>query len=248
MNNYPDPLGREPGDAFEPRWSKEDLQALKVGSPRAWHSVYQQTPRTIGGSLIKINFFQRCKPEEVPTKNMLWLRGWDLAFSEKQVARSNPSFTCGVKLGLYRDGNDYRYYIADVVRWQSTWPVSKQRILSIAQADGRAVKLTLESGGPQKGLVEELRQDKAFALFSITQSSPVVDKVARANYWTEKLELGKFTLVEGAWNPAFLDECEIFDNGPHNDQVDALSITYWELSKRLRSNLFKNVKVRGLYR
>jgi predicted phage terminase large subunit-like protein len=247
MHKYEDPLEREPGDDFAPRWVKEDLEALKKGSPRAWHSVFQQTPRTIGGSLIKIDCFRKIKLEEVPPRGVIWLRGWDLAFSEKQVARSDPSFTCGAKLGLYKNNAEYAIIITDISRWQSTWPTTKQRIFRTAHEDGIATKLVIESGGPQKGLVEELRSSRELAAFSVLKSTPVADKVARANYWTEKLEMGKISIVEAGWNGDFLDECEIFNNGPHNDQVDAVSIAYWELAKRLRSSLFKQVKMKGLY-
>ena len=36
-------------------------------------------------------------------------------------------------------------------------------------------------------------------------------------------EAGDVTLVAGAWNDAFLDEAELFPDGAHDDQIDALS-------------------------
>ncbi len=37
-------------------------------------------------------------------------------------------------------------------------------------------------------------------------------------------------LVRGLWNPALLDELEAFPNGLHDDQVDASSGAFTELS------------------
>ncbi len=244
-----DPLGRNPGEPIDPeKHSLADLRMRERGSKRSWDALWQQNPRTVGGNLIKIEQFKLMKLEDVPTRHMQWCRAYDLAFSEKQLGRSNPSFTVGSKVGLFKEGQEYSIIIADVARWQSIWPVSRQRIAMLAKEDGPAVKIVLESGGPQKSLYDELRADRAFAPYSIRKATPVVDKVARANIWVDKLEIGKFFIVEAPWNVAFLDECESFDNGQHNDQVDSISIAYWHLSQYLRGQGIRQMKVQGLFR
>ncbi len=246
---YSDPLERKPGEALDPRWKRGELESIELGSRRTWSSLFQQNPRTIGGNLIKIDNFISIKPEEIPAKGMRWCRAWDLAFSEKQIGKSNPSFTVGAKVGLYTSAAEYYIIIANIVRWQATWPVTKHRIAEIAKEDTPSVKLVIETGGPQKGLVDDLRSSKEFATYSIMPCSPESqDKIVRANYWTEKLEMGKIKLVTAVWNRPFLDECEIFNNGVHNDQVDAISIAYWWLKRYIRGNSFQKVHIRGFYR
>ena len=39
-------------------------------------------------------------------------------------------------------------------------------------------------------------------------------------------------LVRGAWNEAFLEEVCRFPNGPHDDQVDAVSLAVQMLGER----------------
>jgi len=251
-NYYEDPLEREVDEPIDPRWTKHNVDVLKAGSKRAWFSVYQQNPRTVGGTLIKIDQLIVLEPaaaeEKFPQKFRTYVRGWDLAFSEKHLNKSSPSFTAGAKLALYKKDKEYSILIEDMKRWQRNWPESKRGIVEVAEADGTSVKIVVESGGPQKGLGDELKADRKLAAFSIIQATPVVDKVARANYWTEKAEDGKFYIVNGPWVRAFLDECEVFDNGAHNDQVDAVSIAYWQLSKYLRMNTFRQVKISGLFK
>jgi predicted phage terminase large subunit-like protein len=46
-------------------------------------------------------------------------------------------------------------------------------------------------------------------------------KVLRAQPFAAAIEAGNVSLVQGAWNEAFLDEAWAFPAGAHDDQVDA---------------------------
>jgi len=56
-------------------------------------------------------------------------------------------------------------------------------------------------------------------------------KPERARAVASAAEVGNVKLVRGAWNQAFLDEIAEFPNGPHDDQVDAVSGAFRQLSK-----------------
>jgi hypothetical protein len=51
-------------------------------------------------------------------------------------------------------------------------------------------------------------------------------KLTRASPWSSLAESGNVFIVRGEWNKAFIDECELFPVGPHDDQVDAVSGAY----------------------
>ena len=52
---------------------------------------------------------------------------------------------------------------------------------------------------------------------------PRGNKIVRAEPVAARAEAGDLHLVAAPWNNAFLDEAEIFPDGPHDDQIDALS-------------------------
>jgi predicted phage terminase large subunit-like protein len=48
-------------------------------------------------------------------------------------------------------------------------------------------------------------------------------KKDRAGVFSSAAESGNVLMARSAWNGAFLDECEVFPYGAHDDQVDAIS-------------------------
>jgi predicted phage terminase large subunit-like protein len=187
-------------------------------------------------------------PEIAPIKFLHTVRAWDLAFSEKQVNKGNPDFSVGCKMGLFKTDNDYFYVILDLVRWRGLWPVTKRAIIDLAKTEGTGVKLVLESGGPQKGLADDMKAEIDLKHIIIHAENPVADKVARAQVWADKAEAGKIMLLEAAWNADFLSECSDFPNSEHDDQVDSVSLAYYNLSSRyVRRQSFLTVGISGLY-
>lgn len=50
------------------------------------------------------------------------------------------------------------------------------------------------------------------------------DKLTRALSWANRAEAGKVVLVRSRWTEAVLDEVCRFPHGPHDDQIDAISL------------------------
>jgi predicted phage terminase large subunit-like protein len=59
--------------------------------------------------------------------------------------------------------------------------------------------------------------------FTMRAERPSGDKVTRAYPAASRAEAGDIEIVGGAWSSALLDELELFPQGRHDDQVDALS-------------------------
>jgi predicted phage terminase large subunit-like protein len=243
-----DPLGRQPGEALDPtRHTVDDLKIRELGNPRLFAAVWQQSPRAAGGNLINIVDFKIIDKSEVPINNMVWGRAYDLAFSEKEVAKAKPDFTATCRMGLHREGDSYDFYIYNIDRWQQSWSKSRRRMRELGFVDGTDTKIIVEGGGPQKGLGDSLKDDVLFAPFSIFSFPPIADKVARAQPWIDKLEIGKIYLVREPSNKVFLDECEAFNQGAHDDMVDAVSLVFYYLMQFLKQASVTAVPVRGLY-
>jgi predicted phage terminase large subunit-like protein len=80
----------------------------------------------------------------------------------------------------------------------------------------------VETAGPQKGLLQNLREVFPPDI-PLAGHTPERDKLTRALPWFARANSGQVRLARGAWNAAFLDECQAFPLGAHDDQVDAVS-------------------------
>lgn len=245
---WDDPLGRQPGEALDPeRHTVNDLLIRAAGNPRMNASVWQQSPRPSDGNLINVSKFNMINFSQVPVDNMIRVRAWDLAFSEKELVKSKPDFTASCYMGLHQQDDNYAFYIYNITRWQMSWPDTKKKILEFGYQDGVDTPIVLEGGGAQKGLGESLREEKQFAPFTIGIIPPVADKVARAQYWIDKLDIGKIYLVIDTFNKPFKAECESFPVGSNDDQVDSVSLAFFHLMELLKTPSVTIVKGKGLY-
>ena len=151
------------------------------------------------------------------------VRFWDLAATEKEAAKDEPDYTAGARVSLL--GN--QSYIEHVIRRRATWGGVKAMIVQTAQLDGKEVEIGIEQepGASGKATIYELASMKELQGFTIRGYRSSKDKLQRANPWSAQAEVGNVKLVDdGSWDvQAFISECEMFPDGPHDDQVDAVS-------------------------
>ncbi len=249
-NTLIDPLNREEGEPLDfTRHTKEELKVRQRGNPRVYAALWQQTPRPEQGLSINANWFTLIYPNDLPdpqfTKTIC--RAWDLAYSVKQTNKKNPDYSVGVRMSLWlKSKSEYYYVIHDIVRFQKLWPDTKKEIFRIADKDGLRCRIVVEIGGPQAVSYESLYE--ARGLFKVDKSAPPSkDKLVRAQDWIDEAERGRILLLAGPHVQAFLDECNSFPNGIKDDQVDAVSIAYWYLSKKLGRHGITITKMKGLY-
>lgn len=65
--------------------------------------------------------------------------------------------------------------------------------------------------------------------------NPVGGKEARANAVSPQIEAGNVYLPDphlSPWVDGFIEECAVFPNGPHDDQVDAMTQALVRLKSR----------------
>jgi predicted phage terminase large subunit-like protein len=170
------------------------------------------------------NVFQRgwFNIVDVAPAGISWVRFWDLAATEKKSQSGDPDWTAGARLGLHEG----RYYIGHVTRSRSSWHDVKKLIVQTAALDGKgtAIGVEQEPGASGKSVVAEIVAMPDLVGYTVRGLPPWGDKVVRANPWAAQAQAGNVYLVRGSWDmQGFLDECEMFPDGPHDDRVDAVS-------------------------
>jgi predicted phage terminase large subunit-like protein len=214
-----DPLGREIGEALWPeRFSLRDLERIKANMfGRDWSALYQQNPVPEEGE-----FFQ---PDNMPVKDapdvMGRVRAWDLASSR------GGDWTVGLRLGRTREN---RFAVEHVMRFRGTPDVVEERVLETARADGSAVKIALPQDPGQSGKFQILSLTRLLAGFNIVASPETGDKATRARPFAAQVNVGNVALAGGGWVDAYREELRAFPHGKYDDQVDASSRAFMELT------------------
>jgi predicted phage terminase large subunit-like protein len=66
--------------------------------------------------------------------------------------------------------------------------------------------------------------------FDVASSPETGDKVTRAKPFAAQVNVGNVTLAAGGWTDAYRDDLRAFPHGKHDDQVDASSRAFMELT------------------
>jgi predicted phage terminase large subunit-like protein len=151
-----------------------------------------------------------------PRSPIRWVRFWDTA------AKAGPrsDYWAGALLVRLPEGE---WYLVDVVRGRWEYPEAKRRVLEVAARDGDEVPVLIEESANGTALLQDLKADPRADGYWIGAERVAAEKSVRAGAWASVAESGRFYLVRGGWNAAFLAEAEAFPHGAHDDQVDAVS-------------------------
>ena len=220
-----DPLGRVPGQALWPEW--EDEAALErrrrdMGS-RMWSALFQQNPTMDSEAL-----FATTRIPVVDTAPALRreIRAWDLAATAAGDGR-DPDWTVGLKLAQAEDGS---HLVTDIVRFRAGPGEVADTIRAVATQDGPAVTVALPQDPGQAGKQQVAWLTQRLAGFRVRASPETGSKVTRATVAAAAIETGTLSVLRAPWNLQFLDELRDFPNGRKDDQVDALSRGFAQLS------------------
>ena len=164
------------------------------------------------------------------------LRAWDFAATEPSDSNPDPDWTVGALVCWNPDvmvgGRRGVAQVQHVARWRLGPGATQDRFLAVAREDGLPRTLVeQEPGSSGKALVESFRRAAA-GVTRVDGQAPTGPKQARAEVWASLAEQGRVSLLSGAWVTAFLDECDEFPLGAHDDQVDAVSLAVAALSGR----------------
>jgi predicted phage terminase large subunit-like protein len=158
------------------------------------------------------------------------VRFWDLAATEKTVAKPDPDFTAGVKMRRVGD----IYYIMDAIAVQESPGRVDTLIKNTASHDGVDVTVRFEREGGASGVRDARNTVTMMAGYDVRAVSPQGDKVTRAKGLAAQAEAGNVKLVRGPWNDRYLRTLHSFPEGAHDDEVDASSGAFNDLVREVR--------------
>jgi len=193
------------------------------------HGDWEVDPR---GGMFKREWFQLV--DELP-KTGYTVRYWDLAASVADEF-ADPDWTVGCKMSLTADS---KYIIWDLERFRATPADVERKVRETAGRDGPNVEIFMlqDPGQAGKSQIDHYRRNvlAGFA-FRADKEFRTTSKTIRAKPFSTAAEEGNVQVLVGPWVSAWLDEHIIFDDGAHDDQVDASVGAYQMIAKMQRHN------------
>lgn len=155
------------------------------------------------------------------------IRFWDMAATEAKDGK-DPDWTVGLLMSI---SSDKIIYICDIRRVRGTPATTEKLIKQMAEIDGRAVPIRMEQEPGSSGVkaIDDYKR-RVLMGWDFKGVPSTGNKEVRANGLASQAESGNVKLVRGPWLIPFLDEVDLFPKGSHDDQVDAASGAFTELT------------------
>jgi predicted phage terminase large subunit-like protein len=211
---------RKIGEALFPELhSLKRLEEIKEKNPRTFSKLYQQRPVAEGGDMIRGEWFVVKKESELPfnVDDIHWDAWIDGAWTEK-VKNDETAIAY-----TYFDKQNKKLYIRSITGFRKR--ISKA--VEVFKKDARFANVTQRSmvhiEMKSSGFAfHDLLQEEGFNCVAIDNSFVKLGKHTRVEEIEPPLRGGKVVLIEGFWIPSFIEQCESFPNGAHDDKVDVL--------------------------
>jgi predicted phage terminase large subunit-like protein len=191
-----------------------------------------QRPVPLGGGMFQIDKITEHYAAPPHSDFQKVVRFWDRAASD-----GKGDYSVGVKMGLHKDGT---YWILDVVRGQWASDERERMIHSVAENDGKLVRIGLEQEPGSSGIDSVKETIRRLSGFLVNAEKATGDKVTRADTFSVQVNIGNVKMVRGGWGLEYKYEVQHFPNGKHDDQVDATSGAFSMLiNKKVRLGVLK---------
>jgi predicted phage terminase large subunit-like protein len=219
---------RKEGD---PLWPKriDEVELKRMAVAMGNHAAagqLQQRPTAREGGVFKFSWFEnkaRCIPPDLDL-----VRAWDFAGSPE--GKYDADYTAGVLMG--RHPITSVLYVLDIVRGRFSPAELERRVRNTAILDGYETRIRIPEDPGGAGKFQACRFVELLQGYSVRteRESGLGSKERRADPFAAQCEHGLVKLVEGPWNKAFIDELCAFPHAAHDDQVDAASAAFRQLT------------------
>ncbi len=229
ITGWEDPR-EEDGELLWPdRFGDNEIAKQKVvmGS-YAYAGQFQQRPSPREGGIVKRSWWRFCKMKDRPKAFDEIIGSWDMSFKKKK----HSDFVAGHIWG--RVGADK--YLLDRVHERMGFVETKAIVKVMAKKWPDVKRHYIEDKANGTAIIDELKT----VLSGLIPVNPTESKEARAEAVAPQIESGNVYLpdpLEYPWVGEYLDEWEVFPNGPHDDDVDATTQALTKLEKRARHNI-----------
>jgi predicted phage terminase large subunit-like protein len=216
-----DVLGRQRGERLWPEWFTEEMVEDAKSDNRVWSSLYQQNPTPETGVFFEADAIRDCEVHDRDTypKDLSMYVGSDHAVSEKQDADFTVILPCGM------DGKRTLWVMPDIF-WKKV--NTKQVVDEMINVARRRE--------PHMWFAENAHIEKAIGPFLEDRKREEMVFFAMQSLQSAKSKRAKAQALQGmissrrvrfpafaSWWPKMRDELLKFDNGTHDDTVDALA-------------------------
>ena len=241
-----DPLEREMGETHWPSntaFSVDMLMAQKrtMGS-FAFSALYQGTPVTAEGQIIKDDWIIRADSKTCPEFDLTWL-AVDCAFSEKELA--DETAICVASLSHRTPG---KVYIREMITGRLGFPELIAKVKHLYSFYSARV-LCIEKAASGQSLIQVLKKE---AKIPVEEMRPLKSKTTRLQAVSPLMEFSRVIFVEGDWIDSFIKELTTFPYTKHDDRTDAFTwaLTYFSMKldtvdKGLQDSIIQNKRFFG---
>ena len=220
-----DPLERDLGESHWPSntaFSVDMLMAQKktMGS-FAFSALYQGSPMTAEGQIIKDSWINRLDSDKCPEFDLTWL-AVDCAFSEKEMA--DETAICVASISHRFPG---KVYIREIITGRLGFPDLIAKVKHLYSFYDAKV-LCIEKAASGQSLIQMLRKE---AKIPIEEMKPLRSKTIRLQAVAPLMEFARVYFVEGEWIDGFVRELTTFPYVKHDDRTDAFTwaLTYFSM-------------------
>jgi predicted phage terminase large subunit-like protein len=154
------------------------------------------------------------------------VRFWDLAASEKKLAKEDPDYTAGVLMQRVGD----LYYVLDCIEEREGPAAIDDLLLNTASQDGKSVAVRWEMEGGASGKRDNRHIAGRLAGYDARGIRPQGDKLTRARALSAQALAGNVKLLRGPWNGRWLTHMHGQPDLAHDDIMDASSGAFNELT------------------
>lgn len=155
-----------------------------------------------------------------------FVRFWDLAASEKKLAKDDPDFTVGTLIKRVGD----MYFVLDCIEERLGPAETDALIVNTASQDGRGVEVRWEMEGGASGKRDNRYIASKLAGYDAKGVRPQGDKLTRAKGLSAQALVGNVKLKRGKWNERWLTQMHGQPDLAHDDIMDASSGAFNELT------------------
>ena len=218
------------GSSYFPEWKPErilkiDEEEIKAtNGSKYWESLYMQNPTPEEGGLIKKKWIEWWPHEDPPDCEFV-LQTYDTAFSTKTTADYSVVQTWGIFYAPEQTHDGIESVEAQLIllgnlRGRFEYP-ELRRVAQMSYDDYKPDVCIVEKKASGQSLIQDMRRSG----LPVLEYMPDKDKISRVYAATPSMEAGRVWLPKGRkWAEELFDEMIIFPNGPHDDQVDAMTM------------------------
>lgn len=210
------------------RFPVSDLESKRAAmGSRVFEALYQGRPTPLEGGMFKRDWFRF--GDRFPS-DVVRCRYWD-----KAATHDDGDWTVGCLMSM----QDGRYCIEDIVRLQGSPYEVQQTIRQTAERDGPEVRIRMEQEPGSSGVdVIDFYSRNILTGYDFRPDKVTGNKELRAGPMAAAMECGNLHMVRASWNRDLMDEMLEFPLGQHDDQVDACSGAFRELSSNVSTTNF----------